>query len=141
MLSDNSKFTPLDIDKSKRLKYMVNLEKKLKEHFKTLESNNKVSEDEFKSICIIGTRPGNLYGLPKVCKIVIDNIRKFWPILSTINTSVHRLTKFLVPILSPLAVNNYTVKDSFSFAKEVISFDHNLFMVSIELNHCLPPFP
>ena len=36
LLSDNSKFTPLDIDKSKRLKYMVNLEKKLKEHFKTL---------------------------------------------------------------------------------------------------------
>ena len=65
LLSDNSRFIPLNIDKSKWLNYMVNLEKKLKEHFKTLE-NNKISEDEYKSICPIGTDPGILYGLSKV---------------------------------------------------------------------------
>ena len=47
LLSDNSKFIQLNIDKSKWLNCIVNLEKKLKEHFKTVENNNKISEDEF----------------------------------------------------------------------------------------------
>ena len=64
MLSGNSKFAPLNIHKSKRLNYVVNLEKKLKEHFKTLENNSKVSEDEFKRIFPIATLSGALYGLP-----------------------------------------------------------------------------
>ena len=133
MLSNNSKFIPLNIDKSKWLNYIVNLEKKLKEHLKTLENDNKISEDEFKNICPIGTHPGILYELPKLHKIVIDNILKFRPILSTIGTPVYKLAKFLVPILSPLTVNDYTLKDSFSFAKEVVNFDHSLFMASLDV--------
>ena len=133
LLSDNTKFIPLNIDQNKWLNYIVNLEKKLKEHFKTLEKDNKISEDEFKSICPIGTCPGILYGLPKVHKPVINNIPKFQPVLSAINTPVYKLAKYLVPILSPLTVNDYTVKDSFIFAKEVISFDHNLSMASLDV--------
>ena len=41
--------------------------------------------------------------------------------------------RYLVPILSPLTVNDYTVKDSFTFAKEVINFDYNLFMDSLDV--------
>ena len=133
LLSDNTKFIPLNIDQNKWLNYIVNLEKKLKEHFKTLERDNKISEDEFKSICPIGTRPGILYGQPKVHKTVINNIPQFRPILSAINTPVYKLAKYLVPILSPLTVDDYTVKDSFTFAKEVINFDHNLFMASLDV--------
>ena len=59
LLSGNSKFIHLNVDKSKWLNYIVNL----KEHFQTLENNNNISEDEFKSICTIGKRPGILYGL------------------------------------------------------------------------------
>ena len=62
MLSDNTKYIPLNIDESKLLNYIVSLEKKLKEHFKPLERDNEISKDEFKSICPIGTRPGILYG-------------------------------------------------------------------------------
>ena len=133
LLSDNSKFIQLSIDKSKWLNYIVNLEKKLKEHFKTLENNNKILEDKFKTSCPIGTSPGILYGLPKVHKIVIDNIPKFRPILSGIGTPVYKLAKCLVPILSPLTVKDYTAKNSFSFAKEVANFDHNLFMASLDV--------
>ena len=39
--SDNTKLIPLNIDQSKWLNCIVNLEKKLKEHFKTLEKDNK----------------------------------------------------------------------------------------------------
>ena len=52
-----------------------------------------------------------LYGQPKVHKTVINNIPQFRPILSAINTPVYKLAKYLVPILSPLTVNDYTVKD------------------------------
>ena len=74
LLPDNTKYIPLNIDQNKWLNYIVNVEKKLKEHFKTLEKDNKISEDEFKSICPIGTRPDILYGQPKVHKTVINNI-------------------------------------------------------------------
>ena len=121
LLSDNSKFIPLNIEKSKLLNYIVNLEKKLKEHFKTLENNNKILEDKFKSICPIGTHPSILYGLPKVHKIVIDSIPNFRPILSVIVTLICKLANFLAPILSPRTVNDYTVEDSFSFAKEIVN--------------------
>ena len=98
--------------------------KKLQEHCKTLEYNNKISRHEFESIFHINTRHGILYELPKVHKVVIDNIPKFWPILSPINTPVFKLAEFLVPLLLPLTVDNCIVTDSFSFAKEVINFDH-----------------
>ena len=48
LLSDKTKLMRLNIDQSKWLNYIVNLEKTLKEHFKTLEKDNKISEDEFK---------------------------------------------------------------------------------------------
>ena len=61
LLSDNTKFIPINIDQSKWLNYIVNLEKKFKKHFKTLEKDSKMSENDFKSICPIGTSPGILY--------------------------------------------------------------------------------
>ena len=54
LLSDKSKFIQLNIDKIKCLNYIVHLGKKLREHLKTLESNNKKSQDEFKSMRPIG---------------------------------------------------------------------------------------
>ena len=107
------------------------MQNNLKEHSKTLENNNKTSEDESKSICSIGRCSGILYGFSKVHKIVINNIPKFHPILIAINTTVYKLAKFLIPILSPLTVNEYTAKDSFSFTKEVFNFDHNHFMTGL----------
>ena len=65
----------------------------MKETFKNLERDNKISEDEFKSICPISTRPGILYGQPKVHKTVTNNIPQFRPILLAINTLVYKLAK------------------------------------------------
>ena len=77
LLSDNTKFMPLNIDQSKWLNYIVNLEKKLKKYFKTLDRDNKISEDEFKSICPIGIRPGILYGQPKFHKLLLITFLSF----------------------------------------------------------------
>ena len=45
---------------------------------------------------------------------------KFRPIFSTINTPGFNFAKYLIPILEPLTHNEFTVKDSFSFAKEIM---------------------
>ena len=100
------------------------MEKKLKEHFKTLGNHSKISEVEFKCICSIGTRPGVLCRLPKVHKIVTDNIPKFRPISSGVS-------KIFSSYFN--TVNDYTVKDSFSFAKEDINFDHKPFMEGLDV--------
>ena len=58
---------------------------------------------------------------------------KFRPILSAINTPGYNLAKCLIPILEPLTHNEYTVNDSFSFAKEIKTFDSSLFMASLDV--------
>ena len=51
----------------------------------------------------------------------------FWPILT------YNLAKFLLPILSPLTVNEFTVHDLFSFAEEIVNFDANCIMASLDV--------
>ena len=65
LLSDSSKFIQLPIDQSKWINYIINLENKLKDRFKVLKNEEKVSEKEFDSISPVGTTPGILYGNPK----------------------------------------------------------------------------
>ena len=43
--------------------------------------------------------------------------------------------------MSRLTVNDYTVKDSFTFVKEVINFDHNLFMASLDVESLFTNIP
>ena len=77
----------------------------------------------------------------KVHKTVINNTPQFRPILSAINTPVDKLAKYLVLNLPTLPVNDYTVKDSFTFAKEIINFDHNLFMASLDVESLYTNIP
>ena len=78
---------------------------------------------EYDNIYPTGSRPGILYGSAKIQKPITDNCPSFRPILSAIDTPTYNLAKFLVPILWPLTVNEFTVHDSFSFAEEVANFD------------------
>ena len=88
-----------------------------------------------------GCRPGILYGQAKVHKAVINNCSSFRPILDAINSPSYKLTKFLVPILSPLAINEYTVKDSFAFAKEITKTDYNYVMASLDVENFFTNIP
>ena len=53
------------------------MENKLKDRFKILKNEEKISEKEFDSISPVGTTPGILYGNPKVHKTVVNNTPKF----------------------------------------------------------------
>ena len=55
------------------------------------------------------SRSGILYGNPKAHKPVADNMPKFRPIVSAINTPGYNLAKFLIPVLEPLTDNKFTV--------------------------------
>ena len=60
-----------------------------------------------------------MYGLCKIQKD-IDNCLPSRPILSAINTPTYELAKFLVLILKYLTSNEYTWKDSFVFAEDIV---------------------
>ena len=68
-----------------------------------------------------GSKPGVLYGLAKIHKTLEDG------------TPTYNLTKFCDQILKPLTSNDYTTKDSFSFAKEVLDFNASCFMASFNI--------
>ena len=53
----------------------------------------------------------------------------------------NKLAKFLVPLLTPLTSNDYTVKDSFSFAEEVSSFDCAHYMTSFDIESLFTNIP
>ena len=82
-----------------------------------------------------------MYGLCRVNKDVIDNCPPFRPILSAINTPTYKLAKFLVPILKSLTSNEYTVKDSFAFAEEIVEQDSECFMGSLYVDYLFTKIP
>ena len=140
-ISDSNKFVQLNITPDKYLNYIINVEKKFKQLFKDLLDNDKISKDEYDKICPKGSRPGILYGNPKIHKPVVDNLPKFRPILSAINTPGYNLAKFLIPILEPLTHNEFTIKDSFSFAKEITTYASSLYMASLDVESLFTNIP
>ena len=108
---------------------------------KRLENEGKISEKEYKLIYSRGSRPGILYGSPKVHQPVVNDCPKFHPILSTIGTPTYKLAKFLVPILSPLRSNEFLGHDSFSYAHEVSSFCPHHFMASLDVESLFTNIP
>ena len=52
-----------------------------------------------------------------------------------------KLTKFLLPFLTPLTQNEYTVTDSFHFAEEICKQDPNLYMASLDVDSLFTNIP
>ena len=77
IISDSSKFISLNIPPEDYINYIANVEKKFRKVFNNFYDNNKISKDDLLKICPVGSRPGILYGNPKVHKPVVDNMPKF----------------------------------------------------------------
>ena len=108
---------------------------------KRLENEGRISGEEHELIYPRSSRPGILYGSPKVHKPVINNCPKLHQVLSTIGTLTYKLAKFLVPSLSPLTSIEFSVHDSFSFADEVSSFCPDHFMASLDAESLFTNIP
>ena len=77
-------------------------------------------------------KSGILYVLGKIHKILEDGVPTFSPSLSEIGTPTYKLAKSCNNLLKPITTNQYTIKDSFSFAKEVEEFDPSLNKASFD---------
>ena len=79
-----------------------------------------------------------MYGSSKIHKPLVNDFPKLRPILSALNTGTYKWAKFFVPLLRHLTSNQFTLKDSFEFAKIVCEQDAGLFLVSLDSTLCLP---
>ena len=89
----------------------------------------------------VGSKPGTLYGSAKVHKPLINGLPPFRPILSAIGTPTYKLAKFLVPVLSDITQNEFTVKDSFTFVDEILTQNSDLYMASLDVDALFTNIP
>jgi hypothetical protein len=82
-----------------------------------------------------------LYGLAKVHKPTVNNIPKLRPILSAINSPTYKISQYMNQLLKPFTSNQYTVKDSFSFAEDIRTQDSSLYMSSLDVDSLFTNIP
>ena len=104
-----------------------------------LSKSKVISNELFSKLAPTGSRPGILYGLPKVCKPNIP----LRPIVSSINSHSFNIAKFLVPLLRPISVSQYSINDTFSFLQELFEqkFNNNVFMASFDVTSLFTNIP
>ena len=78
-----------------------------------------INEATYQQILPSGSSHGVLYGLSKVRKQGCP----FRPGIA--NTYNYNLASYLVGILHPVSTNNFTIKDSFTFADRAKTYRHN----------------
>ena len=140
-LNDARKFEKINLRNDGILNFAVSQEKLDDNILKKLVATNSISEETRRSLKPVETKPGIMYGLCRVNKDVIDNCPPFRPILSAINTPTYKLAKFLVPILKSLTSNEYTVKDSFACAEEIVEQDSEFSMGSLDVDFLFTNIP
>ena len=74
-------------------------------------------------------------------KKLINNCPPLKPILSAIGTPTYNITVFLVPIIKPLTTNDYTLKDTFEFSRDILNQDSNLSMASFDADSLFTNIP
>ena len=141
MLNKNDQFLKLSIQEEKHYNFLINLEKKIREPLKELYQLDIIDKKTYDKLCPVGSHFGILYGLAKVHKQLINNCPPFRPILSAIGTPTYNIAKFLVPILKPLTTNDYTLKDTFEFSRDILNQNPNLFMASLDVDSLFTNIP
>ena len=135
ILNDRQTFVPLSTDTYLAL---VRSEDKLNTFLRTLKSDGKISEATYHRLFTSGSKPGIMYGLPKVHKEGVP----LRPILSARGTHTYNLAKHLVSVINPITTNEYTVQDSFSFVKELSDIDSsNTVMASFDIKSLFTNIP
>ena len=134
ILSDDNKFTPLgtpDFTTIFRIEDRINL------FLRYLKENDVINNDIYRSLYSSGASYGILYGLPKIHKPG-NPIR---PILTSYETANYNLAKYLVPLLAPLTMNEYSLNNSKCFKETILCQDSDLFMVSLDVESLFTNVP
>ena len=98
-----------------------------------------IDKATYEYLRVSSSKPGVLFGLPKVHKEGVP----LRPILSSICTCGYDIAKFFIPYLAKLTTNEFTVKDSFTFAQEISSFQSsdNFVMASFDIKSLFTNIP
>ena len=139
LLQDVSKFKEIIVEPGEEINLLIQHEGKLIEFLKRVKSS--VTTDSYKHLYPQGSQPGIMNGLSKIHKPLVNGFPKLRPILSAINTGTYKWAKFFVPLLKPFTSNNYTVKDSFDFAKDITQQSSKLFMASLDVDSLFTNVP
>ena len=119
ILYDKSKFQKVYRDHDKTLNHLTHVENPDTVVLKNLRDKKEVSIEQYTDLNPSSATPEIMYGSAKVHKIVKDGLPSFRPILSAIGIPTCKLTKLLVPMLETLPINEYSIKYSFTFSKEL----------------------
>ena len=74
-------------------------------------------------------------------KPLVNGLSQSRPIISAIGTPTYKLPKFLVPILSDITQNEFTVKDSFTFVDEILAQNSDLYIASLDVDALFTNIP
>ena len=122
-MKDSLKFKSIPVAPDKDLNYVISSEKRVTDLLKKFKNKNVISEETYNKLRPVGSKPETLYGSAKVHKSLKNRFPPFIPILSAIGTPTYKLAKFIVPALSDITQNEFTVEDSFTFVDEILTQD------------------
>ena len=141
ILSDTKKFVKTSVVDEKHLNFIIGTEEKLTNLLQELKVSETISEIDYKKLKPRGSSFGVLYVLYKTHKKVLNKCSPFRPILSAIKTPSYILAKFLVSLIEPITKNNFTVKNSFEFSKEIWEQSSEYFMASLDVESLITNIP
>ena len=139
MLSDIENFKKLDVKPEKELNLLLKHEDKLVSF--SIGIKKSIEEDLYRNFYPQGSQPGIMYGSSKIHKPLVNGIPKLRPILSALNTGTYNRAKFFAPLLRHLTSNEFTLKDSFEFAKITCEQDACLFKASLDVDSLFTNVP
>jgi len=132
LLSDTTKFKKINVDPT------VKKEEKLIRHLLKLKQQNVIDQQFYDKVRPNGSQPARLYGLLKIHKLN----HPLRPICSSIGSYNYRLASELASILSPYATNQYTIKNTFDFVKELQSVPaDSTFLCSFDVSSLFTNIP
>ena len=113
-MSNISKFEKLNEDPT------LTREASLQRFLSKLKQKNFFNENEHSELYPSGSAPACIYDNPKLHKFSSSDLfPKPRPIVSSISTFNNNLARFLCNLLSPLVPNDYSCKETFSFAFQI----------------------
>ena len=131
----------MNIEEGKALNYLIHMEERIICLLKSLADQGEISEKEKNDLYPSGSKPGVLYALAKIHKALEEGIPSFHPILSAVGTPTYKLAKLFDQLLKTLTNNEYTMKDPFSFAEEVLEYSASRFMASFDTKSLFTSIP
>ena len=124
-------------------KAVQRIEDQINNFLRKLKSLKIINQSIYSDLCVSGSSPGILYGLPKIHKLDFNVNFQHRPIFASYNCTSYKLSKFIVPMLSKFTTNEFSVKNSASFANEIQqqTNSQNLVMVSFDIKDLCTSIP